>query len=174
MKLDKLKSMGQQVARQAAEKAAKGASVAAERARQKVNETRHTRGQGKKADDEQDIVALDLGTEFVKALVARVVNGDEAEIIGVGRKHQALSDMQAGAIADIASVVDNCDQALTQAEEQAEHGDKVEGRDQASDIGPRSAQPGQIPTEREHDHQCRQRARAAAQGAALGCGAPDE
>lgn len=67
---------------------------------------------------EQYLVALDIGTEFVKALVGRVV-GDKVEIIGVGRAHQELSDMQAGAIADIAAVVTNCDRALSEAEQQA-------------------------------------------------------
>src|SRR5437868_8815872 len=67
----------------------------------------------------QYLVALDVGTEFVKALVGRVV-GNEVEIIGVGRAHQGLSDMQAGAIADIAAVVANCDQALSAAEQQAD------------------------------------------------------
>jgi cell division protein FtsA len=64
------------------------------------------------------LVALDIGTEFVKALVGRVV-GNEVEIIGVGRAHQELADMQAGAIADIAAVVANCDHALAAAEQQA-------------------------------------------------------
>jgi cell division protein FtsA len=64
------------------------------------------------------MVALDVGTEFVKALVGQVI-GDEIEIIGVGRAHQELADMQAGAIADIAAVVANCDKALAQAEQQA-------------------------------------------------------
>src|SRR5690606_31008136 len=64
------------------------------------------------------IVGLDIGTEFVKALIARV-DGDHLEIIGMGRKQQSLTDMQAGAIADIAGVVRNCDAALTKAEEQA-------------------------------------------------------
>jgi cell division protein FtsA len=68
--------------------------------------------------DEQFVVALDIGTEFVKALVARV-GGEQTEIIGVGRAHQSLSDMQAGAIADISSVVENCDKALSEAEHQA-------------------------------------------------------
>jgi cell division protein FtsA len=66
----------------------------------------------------QYLVALDIGTEFIKALVGRVV-GDSIEIVGVGRAHQELSDMQAGAIADIAAVVDNCNQALAAAEQQA-------------------------------------------------------
>src|SRR3989344_3556679 len=66
----------------------------------------------------QYIVGLDIGTEFVKALVAKV-NGNKLEIVGTGRAHQELSDMQAGAISDIAGVVANCDQALTQAEQEA-------------------------------------------------------
>ncbi len=73
---------------------------------------------GKKDDDEQYIVALDIGTEFVKALIGRV-QGDGLEVIGVGRARQSLSDMQAGAIADISSVVGNCDKALAEAEEQS-------------------------------------------------------
>jgi cell division protein FtsA len=67
---------------------------------------------------EQYIVGLDVGTEFVKALIGKVVD-DGIEIVGVGRAHQGLSDMQAGAIADIAGVVENCDKALAQAEAQA-------------------------------------------------------
>ncbi|HZP55500.1 MAG TPA: cell division FtsA domain-containing protein [Candidatus Saccharimonadales bacterium] len=65
------------------------------------------------------LVALDIGTEFVKALIGRIV-GNEVEIIGVGRAHQELSDMQAGAIADISAVVANCDRALAAAERQAQ------------------------------------------------------
>jgi len=68
--------------------------------------------------DDQYIVGLDIGTEFVKALIGKVVD-DKIEIIGAGREHQDLSDMQSGAIADIGSVVQNCDEALRQAEQQA-------------------------------------------------------
>jgi cell division protein FtsA len=68
--------------------------------------------------EEQYVVALDIGTEFVKALVGKINDGG-ITIIGVGRQRQGLSDMQAGAIADIAGVVTNCDKALAQAEEQA-------------------------------------------------------
>jgi cell division protein FtsA len=68
--------------------------------------------------DEEYIVALDIGTEYVKALIA-VLTDNGAEIIGVGRRHQGLSDMQAGAISDIAAVTENCDKALAEAEEQA-------------------------------------------------------
>lgn len=77
------------------------------------------RGNGKRGGGVgQYIVALDIGTEFVKALIARIV-GDELQVIGLGRTHQELSDMQAGAIADIAAVVGNCDKALAAAEQQA-------------------------------------------------------
>ncbi len=79
---------------------------------------RLSRVSGRRSAAENYLVALDVGTEFIKALVGRVV-GNEVEIIGVGRAHQALADMQAGAIADIAAVVANCDQALAAAEQQA-------------------------------------------------------
>ncbi len=72
----------------------------------------------KTSSDDQYLVGLDIGTEFVKVLIGKVV-GDGLEIIGVGRTHQQLTDMQAGAIADIAAVVTNCDKALNQAEQQA-------------------------------------------------------
>ena len=83
----------------------------------KVPKVKNIAGRGKPVGDY--MVALDIGTEFIKALVGRVI-GDEVEIIGVGRSHQALSDMQAGAIADIAAVVANCDDALSAGERQAQ------------------------------------------------------
>ena len=64
------------------------------------------------------VVALDIGTEYVKALVAKLED-DKLEIVGVGRAHQAQSDMQSGAIADISGVVHNCEVALAAAEEQS-------------------------------------------------------
>lgn len=72
----------------------------------------------KKSSKAKHIVALDVGTEYVKALVGRV-DGDKIEIIGVGRAKQDLADMQAGAIADISSVVENCERALNKAEQMA-------------------------------------------------------
>ncbi len=103
--LGKVKAASSKVAH----KAIKGVSSASQSAKVKV---------GKKED--KYLVALDVGTEFVKALISRVDDENGAvEIIGVGRVHQGLSDMQAGAIADIAAVVDNCDKALNEAEEQA-------------------------------------------------------
>jgi cell division protein FtsA len=102
--LDKFKTMGQSLVSKAADK---------------VAEVNAKVGQQSKAnEDDQYVVALDVGTEFVKALIGRIKD-DNIEIIGVGRAHQELSDMQAGAIADIESVVANCDEALSQAEQQA-------------------------------------------------------
>ena len=72
----------------------------------------------KQTPAERHLVALDIGTEYVKALIGRVTD-DGLEIIGAGRAHQKLSDMQAGAIADIGGVVENCDAALNEAEQQA-------------------------------------------------------
>ncbi len=72
---------------------------------------------------ERYVTALDIGTEYVKALVGKVAGEGERtkiEIIGVGRAHQRLSDMHSGAIADIGGVVDTCDQALNQAENMAD------------------------------------------------------
>ncbi len=43
---------------------------------------------GKK--EENYLVALDIGTEFVKALVAVVNDDNTVDIIGVGRTHQIL------------------------------------------------------------------------------------
>lgn len=73
----------------------------------------------KSGSDERLMVGLDIGTEFVKALIAKVDDDNNLEIIGVGRERQSLADMNAGAIADIASVVANCDSALARAEEMA-------------------------------------------------------
>tara|TARA_B100001245_G_scaffold100561_1_gene73087 strand:- start:2500 stop:3765 length:1266 start_codon:yes stop_codon:yes gene_type:complete len=72
----------------------------------------------KHSSDKNYIVGLDIGTEFVKALIAKV-KGENLEIVGVGRARQDVSDMHSGAIADIAGVVRNCEDALAQAEDQA-------------------------------------------------------
>lgn len=71
------------------------------------------------ATSDDTILALDIGTEFVKALIARPTPDNTLEIIGVGRAHQDSSNMYAGAIADISGVVSACEKALSQAERQA-------------------------------------------------------
>ncbi len=69
--------------------------------------------------DDKAILALDIGTEFVKAVIARRNKNNELDIIGVSRAHQESSNMHAGAIADIPAVVNVCEQALNQAESTA-------------------------------------------------------
>src|SRR5450759_1537796 len=63
--------------------------------------------------------ALDIGTEFAKALVFEIDDQGKGTVRGVGRKRQGLSHMQSGTVADIAAVVDNCAVALQEAEEMA-------------------------------------------------------
>ena len=59
---------------------------------------------------------IDIGTEVIKALVVKR-EGNRGIVIGAGRVRQSLSDMQAGAVADIQAVIDNCDRALSEAED---------------------------------------------------------
>src|SRR5512143_690751 len=63
--------------------------------------------------------ALDVGTEFAKALVFEIDDAGHGVVRGVGRKRQGLSHMQSASVADIAAVVDNCAVALQEAEEMA-------------------------------------------------------
>jgi len=63
--------------------------------------------------------ALDIGTEFAKALVFEIDDAGRGIVRGVGRKRQGLSHMQSGTVADISAVVDNCSVALQEAEEMA-------------------------------------------------------
>lgn len=106
--LDKFKDLSRNVSTKAGGALSKATQVASEKAK-------NVKGQ-----QSQYVVALDIGTENVKALIGKLNKDDTSiEIIGTGRAHQSLSDMQAGAIADIASVVENCDKALNQAEQEA-------------------------------------------------------
>ncbi|MEK7621045.1 MAG: hypothetical protein AAB395_01700, partial [Patescibacteria group bacterium] len=73
---------------------------------------------GKDDDAANHIVALDIGTEFAKALIARI-DGQEMSVVGVGRARQDVSDMHSGAISDIGGVVRACEEALSEAEDQA-------------------------------------------------------
>lgn len=63
-------------------------------------------------------IALDIGTEFVKALICEI-DGTKAVVRGYGRQRQRLGDMQYGAVTDIGGVIENCEAALERAEEQA-------------------------------------------------------
>ena len=74
---------------------------------------------GSKSDRLAACTALDVGTEFAKALVFEIGEDGMATVRGVGRRRQGLSHMQSGTVADINAVVDNCQVALQEAEEMA-------------------------------------------------------
>lgn len=63
-------------------------------------------------------LALDIGTEFVKALIC-TTEGRKGTVRGVGRKHQKLGEMQGGVVTDIAGVIENCSLAIKDAEKMA-------------------------------------------------------
>jgi cell division protein FtsA len=59
--------------------------------------------------------SLDIGTEYVKALVFRIEDG-KGIVTGTGRTRQGLGHMQAATVTDIRGVVENCRSALREAE----------------------------------------------------------
>lgn len=63
-------------------------------------------------------ISLDIGTEFVKALIFKVED-KKAKILGVGRQRERLADIQGGVVSDIYGVISNCEAALDQAATQA-------------------------------------------------------
>jgi cell division protein FtsA len=69
------------------------------------------------------IVALDVGTEFAKALIVTAEPRPDGSIGGVvrgsARRRQGLTHMQSGTISDIDAVVANCAQALGDAQAMA-------------------------------------------------------
>ena len=65
-------------------------------------------------------LALDIGTEVVKALVFRLdKNEKKGIIVGVGREKQKRGNMQSGAISDINGVILSCQNAIEQAKRNA-------------------------------------------------------
>lgn len=63
-------------------------------------------------------LALDIGTEFVKALIVKVdYQAEKGTVISVGRQRQKFSNMLAGAVADINGVIETCQAAISQAQE---------------------------------------------------------
>ncbi|MCA1588093.1 MAG: hypothetical protein LC744_05460 [Chloroflexi bacterium] len=62
------------------------------------------------------IAALDIGTEFAKALVLTVEHDQSGLLVGVvrgtGRQRQGLTHMQSGTVSDIEAVVANCRVAM--------------------------------------------------------------
>ena len=62
--------------------------------------------------------ALDIGTEYAKALVFSI-DGGVCRVLGSGRHRQSRTAMQDGLITDIEAVVQNCHAALSRAEQAA-------------------------------------------------------
>lgn len=65
------------------------------------------------------ILGLDIGTEFVKAVLARPAKKGDIEILGVSKVRQKEGTMYNGAIADIPAVVGTCEEALVKVEDQS-------------------------------------------------------
>jgi cell division protein FtsA len=76
------------------------------------------KGLRKGAGKQHYALSLDIGTEFVKALIYKI-EGDKGIVVGAGRQRQRLSDMQGGKVTDIAGCIANCEEALGQAAEMA-------------------------------------------------------
>ncbi|MBA3689440.1 MAG: rod shape-determining protein [Chloroflexi bacterium] len=84
---------------------------------------RLTRVSGRSSGGPSALVALDVGTEFAKALVLAITPDEEGRLVGSvrgsGRQRQGLTHMQSGTVSDIDAVVANCSRALTEAREMA-------------------------------------------------------
>ena len=63
-------------------------------------------------------LSLDIGTEFVKALVFEAME-EHGIVIGHGRERQRLSDIHGGAVMDIAGVISTAAKAIERAAEEA-------------------------------------------------------
>ena len=66
----------------------------------------------------QPLLALDIGTEFVKALIVQS-DGGKGRISGVGKARQKIGEMQSGGVTDIAAVIGKCKEAIADAERMA-------------------------------------------------------
>ena len=73
----------------------------------------------KKRSSEAHFLALDIGTDYVKALICEAEGTKKAKVLGVGRRQQKLGDMNSGVVTDIAAVIANCHSAIRDAENMA-------------------------------------------------------
>ena len=65
-------------------------------------------------------LALDIGTEVVKALIFKIDDEERKGIVeGVGKARQNPGDMAGGAVADITGVIETCEKAISIAENEA-------------------------------------------------------
>ena len=68
------------------------------------------------ADYENYYTALDIGTEYIKALVVKR-EGRNGVVLGASRQRQEFADMQGGVPSNIQGIIDSCDRAMSQAED---------------------------------------------------------
>ncbi|HXN01291.1 MAG TPA: cell division FtsA domain-containing protein [Candidatus Dormibacteraeota bacterium] len=68
------------------------------------------------ADYENYYTALDIGTEYIKALVVKR-EGRNGVVLGVSRQRQEITDMEGGVPSNIQGIIDSCDRAMSQAED---------------------------------------------------------
>ena len=73
---------------------------------------------GDGGNQRQLFTALDIGTAFAKAIIVEV-QGEHAEVLGVGRHPQSYAHMTDGFVTDISGVIASCNEALLKAEEAA-------------------------------------------------------
>jgi cell division protein FtsA len=67
-----------------------------------------------KVNDDETLLALDVGTSFVKALVFKVVK-NKIHILGYGRSTQQSEAMKGAMIINLQNVIENCDLAIGEA-----------------------------------------------------------
>lgn len=65
------------------------------------------------------ILGLDIGTEFVKAVLASPDKKGNLEILAAAKARQKEGSMHAGAISDIPAVISACEEALVEVEDKA-------------------------------------------------------
>ncbi|HEX3630596.1 MAG TPA: cell division FtsA domain-containing protein [Candidatus Dormibacteraeota bacterium] len=68
------------------------------------------------ADYENYYTALDIGTEYIKALVVKR-EGRNGVVLGASKQRQDYADMQGGVPTNIQGIIDRCDRAMSQAED---------------------------------------------------------
>jgi len=68
------------------------------------------------ADYENYYTALDIGTEYIKALVVKR-EGRNGVVLGASRQRQEITDMEGGVPSNIQGIIDSCDRAMSQAED---------------------------------------------------------
>lgn len=65
------------------------------------------------------ILGLDIGTEFVKAVLAEPNKKGDLEILAAAKARQKEGSMHAGAISDIQAVISTCEEVLVEVEDKA-------------------------------------------------------